>query len=121
VPLVGLLVYVLFSLVGFMNIPWTISAELFPAEIRGPGHSICYAIGSFSVFVGVYLYRDLLDLIGGPAYLQWFFAFSSFLGFLFGLFILPETFQKELWEIEEYFTKKRRRRRSENVDVNDGQ
>ena len=101
-----------------MNIPWTISAELFPAEIRGQGHSLCYAIGALSVFIGVFNYRDLQRLLGGPSMLQWFFAIFSFFGFLFGMFILPETHKKELWEIEEYFAKGRKRRNVNNANEN---
>lgn len=40
----------------------------------------------------------------GPQYIQWFFAVVSILGFVFALFILPETHGKKLSDIEDYFS-----------------
>lgn len=57
VPMVCLLLYVCSSMIGMLTIPWTMTAELFPSEIRGVAHSISYSMANFLVFVAVQVYR----------------------------------------------------------------
>lgn len=106
VPVVCLLMFVCSSMVGLLMIPWTMTAELFPNEIRGIGHSISFSLANILMFFAVQSYRTLLDVLGGPHAVQWFFAFVSIIGFFFGLCFLPETHGKKLSEIEAYFEKK---------------
>lgn len=82
------------------------TAELFPTEIRGIGHSISFSLANILMFLAVQSYRTLLDVLGGAHAVQWFFSFVSILGFFFGLCFLPETHGKKLSEIEAYFEKK---------------
>jgi hypothetical protein len=58
------------------------------------------------MFIAVQSYRTLLDVLGGPHAVQWFFAFVSIIGFFFALLVLPETHGKKLSEIEAFFEKK---------------
>lgn len=106
VPVLCLLLFVCASMVGLLMIPWTMTAELFPTEIRGIGHSISFSIANILMFLAVQSYRTLLDVLGGPHAVQWFFSFVSIIGFFFGLCFLPETHGKKLSEIEAYFEKK---------------
>lgn len=106
VPVMCLLLFVCSSMVGLLMIPWTMTAELFPMEIRSVGHSLVFAIANILMFLAVQSYRTLLDVLGGPHAVQWFFAFMSIVGFFFGLCFLPETHGKKLSEIEAYFEKK---------------
>ena len=46
--------------------------------------------------------------MGGASAIQWFFAAVSVVGFFYAAIILPETHNKELWEIEQHFMKKRK-------------
>lgn len=57
VPVVCLLFYVCASMVGLLTIPWTMTAELFPTEIRGLGHSLSYSMANFLMFCAVQSYR----------------------------------------------------------------
>lgn len=106
VPVVCLLLFVCSSMVGLLMIPWTMTAELFPNEIRGIGHTITFCMANILMFFAVQSYRTLLDVLGGGHAVQWFFAFVSVIGFFFGLCFLPETHGKKLSEIEAYFEKK---------------
>lgn len=106
VPVLCLLLFVCSSMTGLLMIPWTLTAELFPMEIRSIGHSLAFAIANILMFLAVQSYRTLLDVLGGPHAVQWFFSFVSILGFFFGLCFLPETHGKKLSEIEAYFEKK---------------
>lgn len=106
VPVVCLLSYVCSSMIGLLMIPWTMTAELFPTEIRGLGHSISFSLANVLMFLAVQSYRTLLDVLGGAHAVQWFFALVSICGFFYGLCFLPETHGKKLSEIEAYFEKK---------------
>jgi facilitated trehalose transporter len=103
VPVVCLLGFVCSSMIGLLSIPWTLTAELFPQNIRSIGHSLSFSIANIFMFTAVQSYRSLSTLLGGPHAIQWFFAFFSILGFFFGFAVLPETHGKKLSEIEAYF------------------
>lgn len=103
IPVVCLLLYVCSSMVGLLTIPWTMTAELFPTEIRGIGHSLSYSMANLLMFFAVQSYRSMTDILGGAHAVQWFFAAVSVVGFLFALIFLPETHGKSLAQIEAYF------------------
>lgn len=103
VPVICLLLYVCSSMIGLLTIPWTMTAELFPNDIRGMAHSISFSMANVLMFLAVQSYRTLLDVLGGSHAVQWFFAVVSLCGFVFALFFLPETHGKKLSEIVAYF------------------
>lgn len=77
IPIACLLLYVVTSMIGMLTIPWTMTAELFPTEIRGIAHSIAYSLANLIMFISVQSYRDLDYLLGGSTGVQWFFAAVS--------------------------------------------
>lgn len=116
VPVVFFMLYVCCSMMGLLSIPWTMTAELFPTEIRGIGHSIAYSMANVLMFAAIQSYRTLSDALGGAYAVQWFFAGVAILGFFFALIFLPETHGKKLSEIEAYFRgdyKKMKKNKSE--------
>ncbi|XP_011143158.1 facilitated trehalose transporter Tret1 [Harpegnathos saltator] len=120
VPVLCLLLYVCTSMVGMLTIPWTMTAELFPSEIRGIAHSISYSMANLLMFAALQSYRSLQTFLGGSYAVQWFFAGISVGAAIFVWLLLPETHGKKLSEIEEYFhnnflalgAKKKRKHRS---------
>lgn len=106
VPVVCLLGFVCSSMMGLLSIPWTLTAEMFPQNIRSIGHSLSFSVANILMFMAVQSYRPLKDFLGGPHAIQWFFAMFSMIGFFFALFFLPETHGKKLSEIVAYFEKK---------------
>ncbi|XP_021926811.1 facilitated trehalose transporter Tret1-2 homolog isoform X2 [Zootermopsis nevadensis] len=102
-PVVCVLLYVCSSMIGLLSIPWTMTAELFPTEIRGLAHGVTISIAHILMFVSIQCYRDVRDLLGGAHALQWFFAAVALGGVVFIYVFLPETHGKTLAEIEEYF------------------
>lgn len=103
IPVVCLLLYVCTSMIGMLTIPWTMTAELFPTEIRGIAQSFSYAMANVLMFAAVQSYRGLTDFLGGSHAIQWFFAAVSLGSAMFVYLLLPETHGKKLSEIEEYF------------------
>lgn len=63
IPVLCLLLYVCSSMIGLLTIPWTMTAELFPNEIRGVGHSISYSMANILMFIAVQSYRYALKKI----------------------------------------------------------
>ncbi|KAL0107114.1 hypothetical protein PUN28_015566 [Cardiocondyla obscurior] len=103
VPVACLLLYVCTSMIGMLTIPWTMTAELFPTEIRGIAHSISFSMANLLMFAALQSYRSLQAFLGGAYAVQWFFAGVSVGAAIFVWLLLPETHGKKLSEIEEYF------------------
>lgn len=103
IPIVCFLLYVCSSMIGMLPIPWTMTAELYPNDIRGMGQSISFSVAHILMFCAVQSYRPMLEFFGSSARVQWLFACVSLGGFLFALFFLPETYGKKLSEIEDHF------------------
>ncbi|GLH06723.1 Facilitated trehalose transporter Tret1-2 homolog [Gryllus bimaculatus] len=103
VPVACVLLYVCTSMIGFLNIPWTMTAELFPTEIRGIAHGIVISVAHLIMFGAVWSYRSLLLIFGGPHGVQWFFAANSLFGTVFVWLFLPETHKVSLNDIQDYF------------------
>lgn len=90
-------------MIGLLPIPWTMTAELFPLEIRGVAQSMSYASANILMFLAVQSYPSLANLLGGIVYAQWFFAVICLVGLVFMVIFLPETHGKKLNDIVEYF------------------
>ncbi|XP_071455063.1 facilitated trehalose transporter Tret1-like [Hetaerina americana] len=102
IPTICMLLYVCVSTAGFLVIPWTLTAELFPTEIRSIGNSIVLSLANILLFSGLQAYPYMLDALG-PIGVLWMFAMFSAAGGIFVYFFLPETHGRNLAEIEKYF------------------
>ncbi|KAG5886187.1 hypothetical protein JTB14_036055 [Gonioctena quinquepunctata] len=103
IPVALLLLYVVTSMIGLLPIPWTMTAELFPIEIRGVANSISYSIANLIMFAAIQSFWTLNSSFGGIAGVQWFFAVISILASVYTYILLPETHGKKLSEITNYF------------------
>lgn len=103
VPIVCVLLYMSVGVIGFMSIPWTMTAELFPTDIRGMAQGLMIAIANIISFATLKVYPFLGDMIGGSYAVQWLFSATSALGTIFIFIFVPETHGKQLAEIQEYF------------------
>ncbi|XP_066995155.1 facilitated trehalose transporter Tret1-2 homolog isoform X2 [Anabrus simplex] len=103
VPVACMLLYVCTSMIGLLSIPWTMTAELFPTEIRGIAHGIVISVAHVIMFGAVHSYRSLTSFLGGAHGVQWFFAAVSLVGSLFVWLFLPETHGVALKDFENYF------------------
>ncbi|KAG8222811.1 hypothetical protein J437_LFUL005017 [Ladona fulva] len=104
IPAICMLLYVCVSMTGLLAIPWTLTAELFPTEVRGLAHSLTLTLVNLLLFASLHLYPHMLDEFGAYGVL-WFFSAVSAAAAIFVYFFLPETRNKTLSEIEEYFHK----------------
>ncbi|XP_037090072.1 inositol transporter 4-like [Pollicipes pollicipes] len=101
--LVGL--FVIGAGVGMSTLPWVLVAELFPQRSRAVGpalSSVAYWAGDL---VSAWLSIWVQDTLGASGVLWLHFLFTT-LAYIFVFFIVPETKEKALEEIEVYFTEK---------------
>lgn len=103
-PVICILIYMTVGVIGLMSIPWTMTAELFPIEIRGMAHGLMVSIGNLMMFAALKIFPFLEDWLGGNYAVQWMFAGFSLGATIFIFIFLPETHGKELSEIQEYFS-----------------
>ena len=96
--------YVIFFGIGLAPIPWIIISEIYPTWARGNG----VAIGSMCNWIFALLvaltFLPLVDMIGQTLVFS-IYAIFVFLGFVFVLFLVPDTKGKDLEETEKLFTK----------------
>ena len=104
--LIGLLFFIIFFAIGPGVVVWLVISELFPTQIRGKGIALCLFFNSLASTALATLFLPLVKFLGmGSTY--WLFAFFS-CGYLFvAYFFLPETKEKSLEEIQDYFVEKR--------------
>lgn len=51
------------SMIGLLTIPWTMTAELFPTDIRGIAHSLSYSMANILMFAAIQSYRSVIGLV----------------------------------------------------------
>ncbi|RZC33795.1 facilitated trehalose transporter Tret1-like, partial [Asbolus verrucosus] len=101
-PLVCVIFNVMFSMVGMLPIPWILVGELFPLQVRSIIGGVVICIAQCFIFICVKIYPDMI------AHLQFSGTLGTFLvaaigALVFCKFLLPETKNKSLQEIEDYF------------------
>ncbi|CAH1176068.1 unnamed protein product [Phaedon cochleariae] len=98
-PLLSLVSFSIFFNIGMASIPWTLSGELFPSNVKAIAASIsscvCF-VGSFSITMGFPYMTLLLGMAGS----FWFFAVCAGFTFVFIIVMVPETRGKSFSEIE---------------------
>lgn len=83
-------------------ITWIMINEIFPTDVRGKAVSLC----TFTLWVAVWLLGQFFPWLienVGPAITFWIFAFFSAVNFFFCMFVVKETKNKTLEEVEQMF------------------
>ncbi|KAM3958343.1 trehalose transporter 1-like protein [Aphomia sociella] len=107
VKLACVLLHVSFSMVGFLQLPWIMSGELYPQDIRGVMSGATSCCAYVLIFFNIKTYPQLENLLtsNGTLYL---FGGCALLGAAYCLWFLPETKGKSLTEIMRQFDEERR-------------
>lgn len=101
-PIIFVLLNVFFSMIGMLPIPWIMVGELFPLEVRGIMSGLVVCTAQFAVFACVKIHVNIVEYLNFSGAL-FIFAGASIFTIFFVTFMLPETKDKSLKEIEEYF------------------
>lgn len=106
-PLVGVIFNVVFSMIGMLPIPWILVGEMFPLEVRPIMSGVVICIAQTFIFICVKIYNDMLIYLNFSGTLLVFVS-ASIIAIVFSKFALPETKNKSLEEIEQYFKKNKK-------------
>ncbi|KAK9887171.1 hypothetical protein WA026_020625 [Henosepilachna vigintioctopunctata] len=98
-PILSLCVFIVVFSLGYGPIPWMISSEVFPSEIKSVASSAAGTLNWFIAFIVTKYYQPLTVLIGTDITF-YIFTLISISGTLFVYFIVPETKGKSLDEIQ---------------------
>ncbi|XP_054261516.1 facilitated trehalose transporter Tret1-2 homolog isoform X2 [Macrosteles quadrilineatus] len=102
-PVICILIYMSLGVTGLMSIPWTMTAELYPLEIRGMAQGLTISLAHLIMFAALKVYPFLENILGGTYATHWLFAGSSLASVVFIFIFLPETHKKLLSDIQDYF------------------
>ncbi|GAB0097352.1 facilitated trehalose transporter Tret1 [Sergentomyia squamirostris] len=102
-PLVGFFVLSFLTSFGIAPLPWVLLSEILPFRSRGLTSGISAAINYILVFVASKTYLNLEQGLSMHGVI-WFYASVGTIGFIFHYFLLPETEDRTLEEIEEHFS-----------------
>lgn len=98
-----MLLYISAGSVGIMLIPWILPSEMFPTEVKGLLVGPIMGWSNLVMFVAVYFYKDLMNILGGMIGILWFYSIISILSAIFVWIFIPETHIMKLSDIEDYF------------------
>lgn len=98
-----LIIFFIFSAtLGFLTLPFSMIAEMFPQQSRGFAAGLTICAGYFMSFLNIKAYPEMVQILGNEIIFL-FYGFISLVGIFFVQFVLIETKGKTLLEIENYF------------------
>lgn len=106
-PLVSVIGFLFLGNIGYGTLIWVVTAELLPPRVRAMANSfiICFAF-----ITGFIVAKTFVDLIESPLRESgtfWLYGGICFIGGIFTLIFVPETRNKSIEEIQEYFRTKK--------------
>ncbi|KAG8272056.1 hypothetical protein J6590_050961 [Homalodisca vitripennis] len=107
-PLLSVITYILSFISGFGNIPWALTGELFPSNVKSIATCLITALSSILMFATGKLFPDLIQLIGTDCL---FLACSVFCGIslAYVAVCVEETSGLSLVQIQELLSGKKRK------------
>lgn len=99
-PILCVIVFISAFSLGFGPIPWMISAELLPPEIKSTASSLAAFFNWLLAFIITRFYANAVSAFGQDKTF-YFFAIICMVGSVFIVFIVPETKGKSILEVQE--------------------
>ncbi|KAK4874949.1 hypothetical protein RN001_014309 [Aquatica leii] len=106
-PTTGLSLYIALSSLGINSIPGVLQGEMFSINVKSIASSFVIIYGSSISFLLLRFFQPLADKFGTHV-MFWFFGGVCVVGFVFGMFVLPETKGKTFSEIQELLDKSKK-------------
>lgn len=111
-PVCFIFAYMCSITIGLVPLPWLLCGELYASSVRGLGSGITSAMAFLYFFIVVKAAPGMFEDIG-PAWTYTCYGIVAFLGSVFMYFWLPETKDKTLQEISDFFVSKKVKKVSE--------
>lgn len=103
--IIGFLVFIGSFAIGPGVVVWLVLSELLPTPIRGKGMGICLFANSITSVILAAAFLHLTKFIGYSG-VFWMCGSATLIYLLIAAFLIPETKNKSLEEIEQYFKQK---------------
>lgn len=104
-PLFSIGGFIFTQTLGFASIPWALAGELFPSNVKAAGSAFVTILCSVIAFVISNLFPNITETFGTD-FAFFVFTFFSIVSFFFVLFLVPETSNMSLTEIQELMNRK---------------
>ncbi|KAJ8920263.1 hypothetical protein NQ315_011924 [Exocentrus adspersus] len=104
IPIFSLILYIFAFHFGICSIPWTLSSELFPSNVKGVAAPTITILCWLSSFLVTKFFNDMNRAMGKSGSF-WFFAGCTLCTGVFSIFFVPETQGKSFAEIQEMLNK----------------
>lgn len=105
IPFACLVVNVIASMLGMLQLPWVMIGELFPLSVRGFMSGVVSSLAYLFIFAIIKIYPNLMSTLNLTGMMA-LFSVISILTIFFVVFFLPETQGKLLIDIENSFREK---------------
>uniref|UniRef100_A0A182P6F5 Major facilitator superfamily (MFS) profile domain-containing protein n=1 Tax=Anopheles epiroticus TaxID=199890 RepID=A0A182P6F5_9DIPT len=102
IPTALLVAFIFTATLGFLTLPFSMNAEVYPTKIRGFASGLTIFFGYTMSFVMLKSYPSMVNAIGNENVFL-FFGLVAVIGIAFVYFFLPETKGRTLQDIEDYF------------------
>ncbi|XP_052866436.1 facilitated trehalose transporter Tret1-like [Anopheles cruzii] len=102
IPTALLVAFIFTATLGFLTLPFSMNAEVYPSKVRGFASGLTIFFGYTMSFIMLKIYPTMVNAIGNENVFL-FFGTVSLSGIAFVYFFLPETKGRTLLDIEEYF------------------
>ncbi|CAH1963421.1 unnamed protein product [Acanthoscelides obtectus] len=102
IPVVFLILSSFFSYLGIRILPWVLTGEVYPNEVRATASGLSGGIGYLFNFLANKTFPSLVTHITLPG-VFWLYGSVALVGTILLYFFLPETEGKSLYEITEHF------------------
>lgn len=113
IPLGLFVAYTLVISIGLMPLPWCLTGELWPRRFSAVGSALVTFFNFLYFFAVVKVSPIYFNIYGGSKMFLIYGMFTS-IGTALLMALLPETKNKTLQEIEQYYTSKRKHKMNRN-------
>ncbi|KAJ8931864.1 hypothetical protein NQ314_015130 [Rhamnusium bicolor] len=114
IPIFSLIFYIFSFNFGICTVPWTLTSELFPNNVKHVSGSAIASICWITSFLVTKFFNDMNDVMG-RAGTFWFFAAACLATAVFSILYVPETKGKSFSEIQDML----RSRSSDERDISE--
>lgn len=106
IPLALMLTGSFFAHLGIRIIPWMLIGEVYPVNVRSAASGLSSGLGYIFAFLSNKVFLQMLVILTLPGTF-WFYSAVAIFGCLILYFVLPETENRKLIDIEAHFLGKR--------------
>jgi len=106
-PLVAIIGFLFLGNIGYGTLIWVVTAELLPPKVRAMANSFIICFAFITGFIVAKTFVDLIESDLHESGTFWLYGGICLIGGVFTLVFVPETRNKSIEEIQEYFRTKK--------------